>query len=188
MSEPMVTEVRERFESGNGAASGGMGEVSCLDSRAWGLVRLCAARQSAAITNSAATHNTQDVKELPKVKIEGGGERKGTGGGLAGIQAKVEPTVIASGVGSASQGLRIPDSERTTTKYMTKYERARVLGTRALQISHGAPIVGVGEGGQTDPLEIAKIELREKKTPIIIRRFLPSGRYEDWGVDELIIS
>lgn len=29
---------------------------------------------------------------------------------------------------------KIPDSERTTTPYMTKYERARILGTRALQI------------------------------------------------------
>ena len=29
---------------------------------------------------------------------------------------------------------RVKDSERTTTPYMTKYERARVLGTRALQI------------------------------------------------------
>jgi len=29
---------------------------------------------------------------------------------------------------------KIPDDERTTTPFMTKYERARVLGTRALQI------------------------------------------------------
>ena len=29
---------------------------------------------------------------------------------------------------------RIPEHERSTTPYMTKYERARVLGTRALQI------------------------------------------------------
>lgn len=29
---------------------------------------------------------------------------------------------------------KIPDDQRTTTPYMTKYERARILGTRALQI------------------------------------------------------
>lgn len=29
---------------------------------------------------------------------------------------------------------KIPSEKRTTTPYMTKYERARVLGTRALQI------------------------------------------------------
>lgn len=38
---------------------------------------------------------------------------------------------------------------------MTKYERARILGTRALQISMNAPIM-VELKGQTDPLEIAK--------------------------------
>ena len=31
-------------------------------------------------------------------------------------------------------GQAVPISERITTPYMTKYERARVLGTRALQI------------------------------------------------------
>ena len=39
---------------------------------------------------------------------------------------------------------------------MTKYERARILGTRALQISMNAPIM-VELKGQTDPLEIAKL-------------------------------
>lgn len=29
---------------------------------------------------------------------------------------------------------KVPNEKRTTTPYMTKYERARVLGTRALQI------------------------------------------------------
>lgn len=33
-----------------------------------------------------------------------------------------------------SREKRIPDEQRSTTPYMTKYERARVLGTRALQI------------------------------------------------------
>jgi hypothetical protein len=37
---------------------------------------------------------------------------------------------------------------------MTKYERARILGTRALQISLGAPIM-VELEGETDPLQIA---------------------------------
>jgi DNA-directed RNA polymerase I, II, and III subunit RPABC2 len=34
----------------------------------------------------------------------------------------------------ADEDRTAPVQERTTTKYMTKYERARVLGTRALQI------------------------------------------------------
>ncbi len=81
----------------------------------------------------------------------------------------------------------IPSHLRTTTSYMTKYERARVLGTRALQISLGAPVL-VELGGLSDPLEIAAAELKAKKIPIIIRRYLPDQSYEDWAIDELIID
>ncbi|GJV84709.1 DNA-directed RNA polymerases II and V subunit 6B-like protein [Tanacetum coccineum] len=76
---------------------------------------------------------------------------------------------------------------RKTSKYMTKYERARILGTRALQISMNAPVM-VELEGEIDPLEIAMKELRMKKIPFTIRRYLPDGSYEDWGVDELIVE
>ncbi|MBA0610773.1 hypothetical protein Godav_011568, partial [Gossypium davidsonii] len=42
---------------------------------------------------------------------------------------------------------------RKTSKYMTKYERARILGTRALQISSMNAPVMVELEGETDPLE-----------------------------------
>ncbi|TRZ22638.1 hypothetical protein HGM15179_004483 [Zosterops borbonicus] len=79
------------------------------------------------------------------------------------------------------------NQKRITTPYMTKYERARVLGTRALQIAMCAPVM-VELEGETDPLLIAMKELKARKIPIIIRRYLPDGSYEDWGVDELIIT
>ena len=44
-------------------------------------------------------------------------------------------------------------AEKITTPYMTKYERARVLGTRALQIAMCAPVM-VELEGETDPLQI----------------------------------
>jgi DNA-directed RNA polymerase I, II, and III subunit RPABC2 len=78
-------------------------------------------------------------------------------------------------------------TERVTTRYLTKYERARVLGTRALQISMNAPVM-VDLDGETDPLRIAEKELRERKIPIIVRRYLPDGSHEDWGIDELIVD
>ena len=80
-----------------------------------------------------------------------------------------------------------PAATKRTTKYLTKYERARILGTRALQISHNAPIL-VNLTDEIDPLQIAERELREKKIPMIIRRYLPDGTYEDWRLDELIID
>lgn len=79
-----------------------------------------------------------------------------------------------------------PKHERITTPFMTKYERARILGTRALQLSMNAPVM-VELEGLTDPLEIAKRELKAGKIPMIIRRYLPDGSYEDWSIDELII-
>jgi DNA-directed RNA polymerase I, II, and III subunit RPABC2 len=81
----------------------------------------------------------------------------------------------------------IEKSKRITTRYMTKYERARVLGTRALQISMNAPVM-VDISGETDALKIAMKELRERKIPMIIRRYLPDNSYEDWSIDELIIE
>ncbi|KAI1212897.1 RNA polymerase Rpb6 [Annulohypoxylon truncatum] len=80
---------------------------------------------------------------------------------------------------------KVPNDQRTTTPYMTKYERARVLGTRALQISMNAPVL-VDLEGESDPLQIAIKELREKKIPLIIRRYLPDGYYEDWSCEELL--
>lgn len=80
---------------------------------------------------------------------------------------------------------KIPDEKRTTTPYMTKYERARVLGTRALQISMNAPVL-VDLEGETDPLQIAIKELNQKKIPLTIRRYLPDGWYEDWACEDLL--
>mmetsp|Transcript_11119 Transcript_11119/g.33830 ORF Transcript_11119/g.33830 Transcript_11119/m.33830 type:complete len:136 (-) Transcript_11119:725-1132(-) len=80
-----------------------------------------------------------------------------------------------------------PNTNRTTSKYMTKYEKARVLGTRALQISMNAPVM-VNIEGETDALKIAHKELREGKIPMIIRRYLPDNSYEDWPIDQLIVE
>ncbi|KAK8790929.1 hypothetical protein WA158_005560 [Blastocystis sp. Blastoise] len=80
-----------------------------------------------------------------------------------------------------------PQETRITTAYLTKYERARVLGTRALQLSMNAPPM-VQINGETDPLAIANEELNQKKIPLIIRRYLPNGTHEDWRLDELLID
>ena len=50
-----------------------------------------------------------------------------------------------------------------------------------------APIM-VEIKNETDPLEIAKKELKVGKIPMIIRRYLPDGTFEDWQVEELIVA
>ncbi|KAI8637596.1 RNA polymerase, subunit omega/K/RPB6 [Parasitella parasitica] len=76
---------------------------------------------------------------------------------------------------------------KQTTPYMTRYEKARILGTRALQISLNAPVM-VELDGESDALVIAMKELREKKIPLIVRRFLPDQTFEDWDVKDLIVD
>ncbi|KAJ4413221.1 subunit common to RNA polymerases I, II, and III [Didymella pomorum] len=112
----------------------------------------------------------------------------------------VDDNIVVSGDASAAQAAKdkaknsvdaekakkVPNENRTTTPYMTKYEKARVLGTRALQISGNAPVL-IDVEGMTDPLQIAAKELREKKIPLVVRRYLPDGFYEDWTCEELLI-
>jgi DNA-directed RNA polymerase I, II, and III subunit RPABC2 len=81
-----------------------------------------------------------------------------------------------------------PAKEKITTRFLTKYEKARIIGARALQISKNAPIMVEPEQGEWDPLKIAEKELLERKIPFIIRRYLPDGSYEDWRLDELIFD
>jgi DNA-directed RNA polymerase I, II, and III subunit RPABC2 len=73
---------------------------------------------------------------------------------------------------------------KITSKYLSKYEKTRILGIRALQISTGSPPT-IDIGNETDALKIAEMELLEKKIPIVIRRYLPNGKYEDWKANEL---
>ncbi|EHY66038.1 DNA-directed RNA polymerases I, II, and III subunit RPABC2 [Nematocida ausubeli] len=84
--------------------------------------------------------------------------------------------------------IKEPEQEaekRYTSPIMTKFERAKILGIRAQQISMSAPIM-VEYGDETDPVEIAKKELKEKKTPLIVLRRLPDNTYEKWAVKDLI--
>lgn len=60
-------------------------------------------------------------------------------------------------------------------KKLTRFERARVVGARALQISMGAPILLDVPSAIKSPIELAELELREGVLPISIRRSLPDG-------------
>ena len=74
---------------------------------------------------------------------------------------------------------------RTTDRYLTKYERARVLGIRAEHIALGAALM-VDRGDLTDPMEIAEKELRARKLPLFIHRKLTDQLAEEWDVNELL--
>ncbi len=50
----------------------------------------------------------------------------------------------------------------------TRFEKARIIGARALQIAMGAPVLI--ETDKTDPLEIAKEEFEKGIVPITVKR------------------
>jgi DNA-directed RNA polymerase I, II, and III subunit RPABC2 len=79
----------------------------------------------------------------------------------------------------------IIDPLHKTLPYLTKYEKARILGQRAKQIETGAkPLVKVPEN-IIDGYIIAELELREKKIPFIIKRPIPGGAFEYWHLRDL---
>jgi len=108
-------------------------------------------------------------------------------GVVNGVDGDQEMTNGEETTGTGITGEQQPNKVRVTTPYLTKYERARILGTRALQISMNAPVL-VPLDGETDALQIAIKELSQRKIPLIIRRYLPDGSFEDWSVSELIID
>jgi len=61
---------------------------------------------------------------------------------------------------------------------ITRFEKARIIGARALQISMGAPIL-VDASENTNPIDIALKELDARILPITIRRTLPDETFQD---------
>ena len=79
----------------------------------------------------------------------------------------------------------IVDPLHRTIPFLTKYEKARILGQRAKQIETGAkPFISVPEN-VIDGYVIAEPELQQKRIPFIIRRPSPGGAFEYWNIRDL---
>ena len=65
-----------------------------------------------------------------------------------------------------------------------RFEKARIMGARELQISLGAPIFIEIPKNATTSLEIAMEELKQRVIPIVIRRTLPNGDYQNIPIDQ----
>ena len=70
---------------------------------------------------------------------------------------------------------REPDNIIIGPPKLTRFERARVVGARALQVSEGAPILLDITDPPLSPIDIALMELEAGVLPISIRRALPDG-------------
>lgn len=82
---------------------------------------------------------------------------------------------------------KIVDPLHKTLPFLTKYERARILGERAKQLNAGAePFISL-EPEIIDGYIIAQKELEQKKIPFIVKRPLPDGGCEYWRLKDLEI-
>lgn len=66
---------------------------------------------------------------------------------------------------------------------LTRFEKARILGARALQLSLGAPpFIPIPKEVATS-LDLAYTELEKRVIPITIRRMLPNGDFQNIPID-----
>ena len=66
---------------------------------------------------------------------------------------------------------------------LTRFEKARIMGARALQLSLGAPpFIPIPKNARIS-LDISMEELEQRVIPITIRRVLPNGDYQNIPID-----
>ena len=68
---------------------------------------------------------------------------------------------------------------------LTRFEKARIVGARSLQVAMGAPPFVHLEGKYRGPIDVATKELEEDALPISIRRSLPNGISQDIPIKAL---
>jgi len=79
----------------------------------------------------------------------------------------------------------IIDPLHKTLPFITKYEKAKVLGERAKQLNAGAEAFVEMSDEIIDGYLIAMAEFEQKKIPMIVRRPLPNGGSEFWRLADL---
>ena len=79
-------------------------------------------------------------------------------------------------------------STRVTHPYMTRFEKAKLLGVRSEMLANGAPALINVPKNISSTYEIARMEYKEKKIPLIIKRKLPNNTFEYWKMDDLVLA
>jgi DNA-directed RNA polymerase subunit K/omega len=79
------------------------------------------------------------------------------------------------------------DVHHKTQPFLTLFEKTKILGFRTNQLAQGArPFVDV-PAYVTSTLEIAKMELEQRRLPFIVKRPLPDGSFEYWRLSDLAV-
>lgn len=80
---------------------------------------------------------------------------------------------------------QIVDNFHKTLPFVSKFEKARILGVRAKQINNGASVMIDVPEHVIDGYTIAQMEYEQKKIPFIVKRPLPNGTVEYWKFADL---
>ena len=79
------------------------------------------------------------------------------------------------------------DSNHRTYPFLTNFERTKIIGLRANQLSRGSAAFITVPKHITDVRDIARLELEQKRLPFIVKRPLPNGQFEYWRLIDLLI-
>lgn len=80
-----------------------------------------------------------------------------------------------------------PDPLHRSQPFLTLYEKTKILGFRANQLAQGARAFVTVPPHVTSTLEIARMELAQRRLPFILARPMPDGTFEYWRLNDLMI-
>jgi len=79
------------------------------------------------------------------------------------------------------------DKHHRSAPFLSIYEKTKILGMRTNQLAQGARSYIIVPEHITDVQDIAKLELEQRKLPLVIKRHMPDGSYEKFRLSDLII-
>lgn len=137
-------------------------------------------------------------------QIEGGQQEDGATGELASGSRALDfltmhhPEIRLDYIAEVQQKLPLQNYPPTNGKdpnhksvpYLTPYEKAKIIGFRANQLAQGARLLislGSDQEHVTDVLQLARLELEQRKLPFILKRPMPDGTFEYWRLQDLLI-
>lgn len=103
------------------------------------------------------------------------------------VEAITPKLMLLAAPPDTSTRLGAPDPNHRSNPWLSQFERTKILGFRANQLAQGAkPYVPVPKH-VVSTLDIARIELKERRLPFIISRVMPDGIFEFWRMSDLMI-
>jgi DNA-directed RNA polymerase I, II, and III subunit RPABC2 len=104
----------------------------------------------------------------------------------AGLLESIVESLESSTTAADTLGLISPD-KRSTLPVLSTYEKAKIVGLRAQMIDDGSPLLITPTPGVTDPIQLALMEVRAKRSPVVIKRVFTDGSYEEWRLHEMVV-